>query len=70
MSLDLAYIRNTYGVPAVRGERVAYHEPFHGRVEAVIVGVRDGLLRVQKDNGATYSIHPKRERLEYLGASK
>lgn len=62
MSLDLAYIRNTYGVPAVRGGRVTF-KLGTDMVNGELVGSKGRALRVEITQGEAkqvVSVHPHR----------
>lgn len=63
--MSMQYIRDTYNVLAKRGARIKYTG--HGDLHyGVIVGARNGYLRVRFDGEkTTRTLHPKYE-VEYL----
>lgn len=65
MSKCLAYICNTFGVPARRGERVQFPSSDGQTTEGVIVGARGRMLRVELADKAVVSVDPRR--CQYLG---
>lgn len=65
MSKCLAYICNRYGVPARRGELVAFDGADAKRTEGVIVGARGRSLRVELSDKTIVNVCPTR--CQYLG---
>lgn len=64
--MSMEYIRRTYGVPAKRGNKVAFNPTGYVRSIGVIIGSRGQYLRVRWDgDGATHTLHPT-WRVEYL----
>mgnify|MGYP001214948660 FL=1 len=55
--MSLEYIRNTYKVPAKKGQRVLYTGG-GAAIGGTIVGSRDASLRVRTDDGHTGFYHP------------
>lgn len=66
-SLPYAYIRRTYGVEPVPGERIRHHVKGYG--EGVILRVRNETqyVRVRFDSGLVGNCHPTE--MDYLGAA-
>lgn len=65
MSKCLAYICNTFGVPARRGERARFPSGEGQTTEGVIVGARGRMLRIELADKTVVSADPRV--CQYLG---
>lgn len=65
MSKCLAYICNTFGVPARRGERARFPSGDGKATEGVIVGARGRMLRIELADNTVVSADPRV--CQYLG---